>query len=252
MLKKEINTIICFLLVLSFLSCNGQLNQNPKLDFRYKEYISDNFYSYEHIRSQINDTLLNWKEKKLKIGGGNFQIDSILIFNTDSSQLRTTLNKKTMHQDGLLDAIQAFNGRKINGKWYFYQGGTHYFPHDNHQDSTYANYSFDELGYLSYKYILRGFLKFNEDGTYYINQKAFERYRTPFGPEPDLTELEKDSLIIATLKASHKKTISDKEYKDIEESIRNSVRPPEPPRDPKDKEIRLFESEAWKNRYKTK
>jgi len=254
MLKKEIKIIIIISIFLTHCSTQKRLQQN--LDLRYKDYIADKFDSSKEIRNTIEDTLQTWISNRLDIAKSisfaKFQIDSLIIFNSDNKQLVTTINTKVAQKNGTSDDTQILSGRKINDNWYFIQGGTIVLPHNYYHDSLYANYTWDELGCLAYRNFLKGFLKFRDDGSYYVNENAFEAYRTPFGPKSELSEVQKDSLIIDYINGTRQKIISDKEYKEIEESIKNSVHPPEPPKDPNDKTVKIFESKAWKNRYKKK
>jgi hypothetical protein len=49
------------------------------------------------------------------------QIDSILIFNSDSTRFFTTVNKRKLNFKGASsDLILDFGGAKIGGKWYFF------------------------------------------------------------------------------------------------------------------------------------
>lgn len=257
MLKREIKLSFIIVSVI-FVQCRINQNISNDIDFQYKSYFSNNYKTYVRVYTELADTLNVWKNKKLITAKGicfnPFQIDSLLVFNNDSSQMISTINIKSSFRDAKMDATQIITGRKINKEWFFYFGPTTHLPHSYYQDSTYASFTWDELGYLAYENFLCVFLRFREDGSYYINENAFEHYRTPYGSlnHKGYSDTQLDSVIVADNRNIQKHVISDKEYNDIKESIELSVKPPEPWKDPKDKTIKIFESDAWKNRYKKK
>lgn len=89
--------------VFFFYSCN-ELPIKVKYE---SKYVKDNYASYSKIRNSLIDTLNKWKRDSLSISIGFFydndwQVDSMLIFNQDSSRFFTTMNRKQHYVVGSL------------------------------------------------------------------------------------------------------------------------------------------------------
>jgi len=258
---KNVNfaLLIILFISLSFNSCKDKIIIQP-----YDKYVSDNFRDYKDIRETLVDTLIQWKVDSL-IGTTNFfyqdtwQIDSILLFNRDSSRLFTTLNVRHGNKkDSRSDIIEGIVGVKIKKKWYFHFGGTRIVSRLGLKSDIYSTLSFEELSFISHTRTMARFLKINENGEYFIDYDEMENYfyKAYRSYYPNLDKI--DSLILTRIAAYKRKKLDDKYIKKVKESGLNSVRPEDPETKSKSwwdetfgkEEVGLFETEAWKNRRK--
>jgi hypothetical protein len=268
---KQGNRYLFFFIVFTILSCKNI--ESHKFDFEiYEIYKSNNFHKYRKLNEIIKDTLNEWIVKEIKESKyykfNPWQIDSVLIFNIDSSRVYTTLNKRDVgNNDAIFDYINELLGAKIDGQWYFYPGGNYVVPRQNYQDSMYAPLTFEELSYVAHKRPMAGMLLRDKDGKVVVNHERMnDRF---FAGDGDFHKCNKvqscyDSVIIEINKSMHTKKLDPEEVEDIKFSMASSVRPEEPflpSRAKKEKswwdiltkndpEVKIFESEEWKNRHK--
>jgi hypothetical protein len=260
-----------YFILIFFVIFNSCTKKEIKETFVYsrKEYLNPKFNGYSYIYNLITDSVASWKKDSLsKVGSifyNDYNIDSIFLFNKDSSMLLTTVNiVDRQHKNATLDYIYDLYGRKINGKWYFFFGASTVLPREFYQDSVYSPLSFEELSYLAYKERFEYFVDnkkplpedFFDDvlGAYHCKPYGAKKY--------DRTQVNLclDSLALATHAAYHAKKMTKEEIAEIQKAMDESVRPPESLKKSKEwwqfwkKEpaIPFFESEQWKNYLKQK
>jgi hypothetical protein len=192
----------------------------------------------------------------------DWQLDSVFIFNVDSTRVYTTLNQKSRHKDDNSDGIIEQIGAKINGQWYFYDGAYRVVPREAYQDSVYAPLTFEELSYVSHKGAMAGLLRRNKAGAIEVNYDRLDKLL--FGGYQGRSRGFIDSLIIERNQQMHAKKIDPKEIARIQQKMDASIRPSEPPKpyirpsvwqrmwglEVVQPAVKIFESEAWKNRRK--
>ena len=273
MLKQGNKTLMWVLIIFlfNFYSCS---NENSKtFDYKiYDDYKQNHFNDHNQIYLIAHDSIQNWIKSGIKesfyIMFSRWQVDSTMIFNNDSSRLYTTLNKqKTAIKNGTQDVVMELLGAKINDRWYFYPGATYIVPRQNYQDSMYAPLTFEELSYVAHKRPMAGMLLRDKDGKVVVNHERMnDRF---FAGDGDFHKCNKvqscyDSVIIEINKSMHSKKLDPAEVEDIKSSMASSVRPEEPflpsrvkkekswwdRLTQKDPEVKIFESEEWKNRHK--
>lgn len=237
-------------------SCSTK-SQIISKDKVYDIYIEENFHNYEEIYSEVNDTLQYWINDKLQsvvslIYYQPWQIDSVFIFNKDSTRFFTTVNVSLRgFKDAQSDYIEELNGARIDGQWHFYFGSLRIITRSVYQDSVYAPMTLEEISYLSHSKIMSPFLKV-EGEDYLIDYDALDRffihrYRTSKG---NIARI--DSVILAQNASLRKRIIAKEEIDDVRAKMKASVRPPEPVDQGKSGKVKIFESEAWKNRNNKK
>jgi hypothetical protein len=105
-----------------------------------------NWDSYKHI-----DTTLV-----------QFQIDSVLCFNTAGNKMITTRIGRGLGKDNVMDAVTHYYGVKINSNWYFFSGPTMHVPREYYQKDIHTSLSFEKLKQIATAEIYRGYLKKEE------------------------------------------------------------------------------------------
>jgi hypothetical protein len=224
-----------------------------------KNYTVYNFSSYAQIHQAIRDTLDSYIKDSLETSKylhyqRDFIIDSLIIFNTDSTRLLTCLIKRdTGHKHAIFDYIENIGGAKINGKWYFFFGLSTVIDRATYQDSIYSPLTFDELSYLARVNFSDAFYQ-DENGDVKTRESFFGFMDDPngWGLPPGSKRKDIDSVIVARNKEMHTRKIDPKEIEQIKADMANSVRPKEPIPDIKwyekifPKKKKLFETDEWK------
>jgi hypothetical protein len=268
MLKQEIRHIIYILIAVGFIGCNiEEVNQEFDNYFIFEDYKLSNYNNYKELSQLLTDSLNSWKNDSLLISkpiffNAGWQIDSVIIFNKDSSRLYTTRNSRVLNfKDSKMDYIKEFLGAKIGNQWYFYPGASYVVPRQNYQDSMYAPLTFEELSYVAHKRPMAGMLLRDKDGKVVVNHERMnDRF---FGGFPTYTREQIDSTILSRVRKMHTKKLDPDEVEDIKSRMASSVRPEEPflpSRAKKEKSwwviltkndpgVKIFESEEWKNRH---
>jgi hypothetical protein len=260
--------------LLFFLSCSVD-KKVEYLSFSEKDkYLINTFKNYKFIYNQANDSLNKWVNDSLYITKSIFnynfkscwKLDSNLIFDKDSNIFFTTvLNSNSDYNDAIADAIEDFYGRKINGRWYFFFGGTStVLPREGMQDSIYAPFSLEEMSYLAYDLKFEWMIKAINEG----HPEKIDAYFEYLGS--DVQECPKingkvdwrcvDSSIAVNCKGQYDFKMTKEEIAKIQKEMAESVRPPEPPKETKqwwqfwkeEPPIPIFETEEWKNYLKQK
>jgi len=182
-------------------------------------------------------------------------IDSMVIFNSDSSRLFAYVMNKGRKSDYHYDLA----GAKINGKWYFFFGSSTVIDRASYQDSIYSPLTFDELSYLARENLSGAFYK-DENGEVKVKESFFDFMDDPkgWGLPPGSTRKDIDSLIVAGNKEMYTYKIDPLEIEQIKADMAKSVRPKEPIPDLKwyekifPKKKKLFETDEWKEYVKSK
>ncbi len=163
-----------------------------------------------------------------------YQVDSIIAFNSDSTRLYSTLNKRLGEfYNSVADNVNELAGAKINSKWYFFMGASLHLPRSFYQDSTYAPLSFSELSYIGRKEFLHSAVIENPNGTYSPNERFFNQYffDTAGTWSGCITPIDFDNRIIKWISQYHQKKLDPMEVAQIKKSIAESKKPLEPPID---------------------
>ena len=265
MLKRD---SIFWLFLILFFSCNNKKNELQDFNNRYV-YIRKNFNKYSRIFMMAEDSLNKWVDDSLGVTTGIFYtkphvLDSVFIFNNDSTRLYTTVNIRNYHfKNAIADMLQDFGGAKINGKWYFFfMGVSSPVRREDWQDSVYAPLTFEELSYVAYESHFKTLVKNIIEGKLEKNEEIFKKrlFFDISGIKNITDERRKqfeDSVILAITKEKYKYKLDPKEIADIKQSIAESKLPADKPlvKSYSWWEIlqygeKPFESDAWKNRNK--
>lgn len=265
MLKRD---SIFWLFLILFFSCDNKKNELQDFNNRYV-YIRKNFNKYSRIFMMAEDSLNKWVDDSLGVTTGIFYtkphvLDSVFIFNNDSTRLYTTVNIRNYHfKYAIADMLQDFGGAKINGKWYFFfMGVSSPVRREDWQDSVYAPLTFEELSYVAYESHFKTLVKNINEGKLEKNEEIFKKrlFFDISGIKNITDERRKqfeDSVILAITKEKYKYKLDPKEIADIKQSIAESKLPADKPlvKSYSWWEIlqygeKPFESDAWKNRNK--
>ncbi len=273
MLKKGIKIIYLLLYFGFVISCSNEerVSDDIIINNDYNDYIKNYFNSYEKLFNNshdiLNERIKNRIYKSKYYRFSNWQLDSVFIFNMDSTRVYTTLNKSSGFKDSNSDGIIEQIGAKINGRWYLYDGAYRVVPREAYQDSVYAPLTFDELSYVSHKGAMAGLLRRNKAGKVEVNYDRLDKKFYAGDGDFYKCHFEKtcyDSVVLMYNRRMHEKKIDPKEIARIQQKMDASVRPLEPPKPyirptlwqemwglEADKPVvKIFESEAWKNRKK--
>lgn len=140
-------------------------------------YTSNNFKFYSKIYTIINDSIITYQDSLLNeylhIYGEEWQIDSMVCINSHNDKLVATINNSNgIGEYGTSDAITKFLGKKINNKWYFFEGGgTLVVPRDMYGKDEMNPLSFSELSQIARKEFLASALIKNEQGEWIVSDK---------------------------------------------------------------------------------
>jgi hypothetical protein len=188
MLYQENKKIVIIFLFTLFIGCN-----------KYKTYnteeinnIRDNSIrvslsivgeeNYCKIYNQLNDSIKNWRNNKLKwydedIKKIDSQIDSVLCFNENGDKMiATRLMSGNGSDKDVMDAIIYYYGLNINNTWYFFSGATMYVPRKNYQEDIHTPISFERLKQIATDRVYRGYLVKDKNGEWKVNESFFSRF----------------------------------------------------------------------------
>jgi len=187
MLRSVIKISCLFVIVLLIYSCKTQGQKNVIYTDRYQEYLTENFDSYREIYNSINDSISVWVAdslaKVLPLMHNTWQLDSAIVFNSDSSRLFTTVNERSSGwKDTELDWIHEFAGAYLEEEWYYYFMPTSMpVSRLEFKEELYEPYTFDELSYIAHKQRFGGMLKRANDGSIILNEKSFNKKHFDLG-----------------------------------------------------------------------
>jgi hypothetical protein len=139
-------------------------------------------------------------------------------------------------------------------------GTVTYVPREDYHHDPYEPLTFEELSYIAWRRAIPGLIYRQEDGSIATNHKAIDQmfFSTDKRRCPDSSRIRecKDSLYLSNLKAFTRGKLSKKEILEIQEEIASSKKPYVAPyKELTDKDRRrgkkekLFDSQAWKERY---
>lgn len=244
---KMIRYTYLFALV-SILSC--KYNKTMYFNPLQKEYVISNFHTYNHIYKAICDTLDKWKVDTLANStqyffGGSHQVDSMLVFNSDTTRLRGFHLEQNVFLDADTDRLSQLAGAKIKNKWYFFFGPSIHVDRASYQDSVYAPLSFDELSYLAREHLRKALYR-DEEGIIKAHDNFFKIIQGKYSND-SLFELH----VLDYNRRFQLGKIDKTELEEIKKEISSSVQPPEPPdtRNWFQKKFgpkKLFETKEWK------
>lgn len=220
-----------------FLSCQNEWKNKLEKDI-YQFYKQNYYVNYNNIYNQCNDSIDYWMADSLDLAkylitDTNFTLDSVLIFNQDSTRLFTTLNVKIVNnKNAEVDYIYELGGAKIHGKWYFFFGASLVVPREMFSDKLYEPLSFKRLSQIAHEQYHAKYITFYSDGNYVVNEKLFDNYLCPLphGSWEEKPKVVVDSMIIADLAEQRKMKLDLKEVAQIKAEMAASKQPLEPRR----------------------
>ena len=254
--------LLVFILSLSFVSCYSDPNLKSKIrDYQIlkEDYIASNFSDYQHIRSKVTTELTGFVADSISHYSSlllypSWQVDSLLIFNSDSTRFYTRLyNNSERVKNRTSDYFYDFGGAKIDGRWYFFMMGTFtVVPRDHYHHDPYEPLTFEELSYIAWRRSIPGLIYRDDQGKVVGNSKAIDRmFLSPdkyHCPDPDRVRQCNDSITLAQHKIWTKGKKSKAEIQRIEAKIEATTRPPAPPPRKWYQQPKLFDSKAWRDR----
>lgn len=232
-------------------------------------YVEKSFPIYSIVYKMASDSLGKWCDDSLAVTSSiinnPYRIDSIFIFNSDSTCFLTTVNKRKLNfKNAIADLIMDFAGKKINGKWYFFfMGVSEPVLRSYWQDSVYVPLTFEELSCVAYQGRFKGVVEEIMDGH---PEKVDEYFARIFTELPacnsyssDRKTYCQDSIIIASVSEKYKNKLTQLEIAEIQSEMSKSEIPKNEPLIKKrslwDKlqyGEKVFESEEWKDYLKQK
>ena len=262
MIRNVIKKHGLFIVVLSFCTCKAPAQENRIYTDRYQEYLTENFDTYQEIYNSISDSISVWVTDSLAmvlpLMHNTWQLDSAIVFNDDSSRLFTTVNKRTTGwKNSTSDFIYEFAGAYLEDEWYYYFMPTSMpVSRLEYKDGLYEPYTFDELSYIAHKRRFGSMLKRAEDGSIILNEESFNKKHFDLRNGKSY-EIEKEYRDSQLLKSKYDKNYRVKLKSGLADEIKAKMEASEKPLEPsKDnttvetEEVKIFESEEWKNRHK--
>jgi hypothetical protein len=263
---------LCLVFIILFYSCRtNQENTNVKPLLKERDiYLNLYFNDYKSIYNIASDSINKWRKDSLGIVKciffDKYELDSVFIFNKDSTLFFTSINHTDGYKYGEMDYLNAFGGRKINGKWCVFFGGVStVLPREGMQDSMYSPFSFEELRYLAYKESFEPYVRNVLSGQFEKNEKRFYRNYSTWQECPTKVKGHIDwkcidSMLILSNRYIYNGKMSKKEVAEIQNKMDNSVSPPLPKKEKiewwqfwkEEPPVPFFESEEWKNHLKQK
>ena len=125
LLRRGIKIVFCCLLFF-ISSCSNSVKEveEKKADV----YVIKNYSHYASIYSTLNDSIHLYIGSLLKDFGGHYlwpwEIDSLVCIDSPNTKLVATINISSGScKECVSDEIVKLLGKKINGVWYFFEGG---------------------------------------------------------------------------------------------------------------------------------
>jgi hypothetical protein len=221
------------LLIIVFLFSSCRTITGPyRLDYA-TQYQRDNFYKYQSVYNQANDTVKAWINDTLEIGAlyvlTQYQIDSAFVFNKDSTRLYSTINtKETVFKTSKMEGATEFFGAKVRGHWYFVLGGGLAIPKNWYQDSLYAPMTLAEISYVAHTNFIQSRLLKKADGSYESNDAIISLNLIAYGCLACTTKVSYDSLFLVQWREGRKKKFNWAEMEKIKLEASKIPQPAEP------------------------
>lgn len=183
MLKRENKIFYLLNCLIIFYSCsNSNNNGNATNDLKSNIYTKNKFKEYSNIYTIVNDSVKLYSDslltEYLHIYGEDWQIDSMICINSNYDKLVTTINSSTgIGKNCKMDEVTKLLGKKINSKWYFFEGGgTLVVPREYYGKNEMNPLTFHELSQIARKNFLESALIKNEKGEYIVNDKWIDEH----------------------------------------------------------------------------
>lgn len=223
MLRKGVKIYLHIFFAFFILGCDN-LNNNSKKNICI-DYVNQNYINYEKEHRLLNDSITNYVDSTLKSFLGEYlwewQIDSLICLNTKQDKLVTTINISSGSCTKCVsDEIIKILGKKINDKWFFFEGGgTLIVPRDMYGKDAMHPLSFHELSQIARENSLASALIKDENGNYIVNDAWVEKhfYNNGYGNFSNRAAYDSVHWKIILDKWKHK--IDTNEYKPLRKNI---------------------------------
>jgi hypothetical protein len=146
----------------------------------------------------------------------------MICLNSSSDKMVTTINISVgVCGDCRMDAITKLLGKKINGIWYFFEGGgTLIVPRDMYGKDAMHPLTFHELSQIARKEFLESALIKNAAGEYVVNDKWIDAHFYYNGICADCkTHVQYDSVHWYEILHKWKEKIDTNEYKPLHRKV---------------------------------
>lgn len=235
-LSKKGNLIFFFCIIILY-SCSRETSFDSNSCI-FSDYQAKNFDKYIIYYKICNDTINRWKNDSVELITqctlDPYKLDSIIVFNNDSTRLFTTVNiSSALYKNSVMDYVKEFGGAKINGNWYFFFGASMPVPREMFSDKIYEPLSFDQLSKIAHKHRFPK-MQLDSNGKYVIDEQFFiDNVMNPrvYGCYDCDTKEKIDSFIVAYCKAERLKKLDPEEIKRIKSEMAATRKPLEPRRD---------------------
>ena len=215
----HVNKLYCLLLIVIIAGCHREPSSD-ELRQKREEALQISISTigqdeYWKVYNAMNDSVKVWAENELWFYkyfnrdsidyGVEYQIDSLLCFNTQKNMCLTGILRQSTSQDTQMDGIWHFFGIKIDDQWYFSDGAALILPRESYQKEIHTPLSFEKLKELAMKHLYINYLRKGKDGKMEINEAFFDYYnKYDAYSNPVTTEAERDSSWIKACKDNWK------------------------------------------------
>jgi len=168
--KLFVYLAICF----SMVACSNKTAADKYVQLKYDNYRN----IYILINDSINLYINSFLKEYAHIYKQAWQIDSLVCINSTKDALFTTINNSNgKGLGGVSDEITGLLGKKINGYWYFFEGGgTLIVPRDMYGKDEMHPLSFHELSVIARKEMFGENAIIKKNGEYVVNDAWVERH----------------------------------------------------------------------------
>ena len=216
---------ITILFIFLSLSCNS--GNDLEIHLKVEDYIDKNFKSYQSIHNKIETWLevaRKARQENLKsiVFDPNYKLDKLLLINEERNKLVGTVNisESINKNNSTHDWIFMIQGVKILGEWRFFRGGSLYVPRNNYKYNVNEPLNHFQLSVVGRDFFLKRFLII--EGAIKVNSDAINDFVT-MKDNYQFTSNDSIKNWLDYVADQNGKIISNKEFNDIQENIKNAV-----------------------------
>jgi len=173
--------ILALLSILTCVSKNNRLSKEviiqKNIELKFEKYKS----VYLQMTNEIQTKISNRNKSVITQLFSDFMIDKLIVFNSDSTKLFTTINTLKRNNTKISsDLIQSLYGVKIDGKWLLFLGANLIALRESYKNNKYEPFSWDEISYVAHEQMFGRFLSIDSDNNLSINSHLVETEINPW------------------------------------------------------------------------
>lgn len=168
MLNRE-NNLFSYLVIYLFMQSACSSKQD-----KMQEYVNKNSKSYEVEYKILQDSIRYYIKNNLQdfigVKYNDWRIDSLICINKDGDKLVTTSNSiSTYEKKAWSEEVIYLYGKKIDNKWYFFQGASLAVPREMYGKDENHPLTFKELSDIAREEMFGENCLIKKDGEWVVN-----------------------------------------------------------------------------------